>query len=893
MNVIDGYGEYALARHASGTFAAPDLGAFRLAYGVAHACSPQNLVNAGRGDIARDKDDPAGALERATTALQQALAARHETIRAGLSGGLVPIFIPRTLYELIYINEILRQERDVAYLEWPLKPLPRWENLETAGEDHASPAISTRPAAVALAHALNGVIVDRLNAIPETQRRTLPLRRDVIELLLDREIARFTEQLRSTLSAPHKYPCPGVPAGLSLGARLRGAQIGRQLSTVVASMRGAVAIELAYPGRQLLYRASEYDDDVSVAPSVLSYNTGFWATLIYDKDMNTNTPEFLLQMPGRTGRCVAAPYADMLRATFPFHVPLGNALDQLHGIDQQSHAWTKANRSWALSMGIRDSDLVGVTSHWKYMIYVKDDRAALDRMVKGYPRLRWDARVAPDYEPAADARTPVPEAPPLKVRRPESKDALTTTLASKATLGPKPAVVVDPDLEDLNPHDGDDPWSPPAKEGGGPAPAVVGGKSSIEKLWEHYRCTADEAKDVTTDVYRHLLVDLVTALGKGLVLYGSAALWLEGTPRPDDSPKLNIKDLDMAMDYETFVQSNGGGSPTHEGALEILKVKLRAIPAILVITDNEAPGTITMTSAGTVEIMSPDKKIQFSVNWRTKAEQADLVRWCDEFTVIPKRGGRSAKMMISGKKFIQHRLIADDGLINRTLFRPDKTAKIMSYAAMSVALDRAQLPVMMDFMEKLIDSRWLINELKRLHLMRLKLANPSRDKQGSDAEIGVVFSTLVLSLQRLDQQIAEQSPKPRPHNWRSKYGVPAAWLDDVQTALQMDNTEFFKLRPSDRELDALREQTPRALLGKRDRFLGQFRDSVASKYREEAQVGMKIYLLDYIFYNKDMVNRCTWVAPKFKTDMLAALDSMSAYLADKIQNQVNTSPNYN
>jgi len=893
MNVVDGYGEYAFAKHANATFEAPELGAFRLAYGLAHTCSPQNLVHAGRGEIAREKDDPAGALARATTALQGALTTRYETIRAGLSGGLVPIFIPRTLYELVYINEILRQEREAAYPDWALKPLPRWEELESPGADHASPAISLRPATVALAHALNAVIVQRLNAIDDTQRTTLPLTRRAILLVLEAEITRFGDQLRSAVDHPNKYPCPNVPAGLSLGARLRAAQIRSQLATIVASMRAAVAIEFAYPGRQLLYRASEFEDDVGVAPSVLSYNTGFWATLVYDKDMNTNTPEFLLQNPARTGRCVAAPYADMLRAAFPFHVPLGNALDQLHGIDQQSHAWSKANRTWALTQ-VREGDLVDATTHWKYMIYVQDDRSALNRMVKGYPRLRWhpfDARSVPEYEAVAEAWRPVIEAPPLKVRRPESRDALTAVLASQAK--PSPTVVVDPDLEELNPHDGEDPWSPPPKDGGGSAPAVLGGKSSIEKLWEHYECTADEAKDVTTDVYRHLLVDLVTTLGKGLVLYGSAALWLEGTPRPDDSPKLNIKDLDMAMDYETLVQSNDGGAPSHENALEILKVKLRGIPAILVITENHAQGTITMTSAGTVEIMSPDKKIQFSVNWRTKADQGDLVGWCDEVTIAPKSGGKSARMMISGKKFIQHRLIAGDGLINRTLFRPDKTAKIVSYAAMSVALDPKQLPIMMDFMEKLIDSRWLINELKRLHLMKLKLGKPSREKQGSDAEIGVVFGTLVLSLQRLDQQIAEQSTKLRPDNWRNQYGVPKVWLDDVQNELQMSNDEFFKLRPSDKELDALREQTPRSLLGQRERFLGKFRDTLASKFREEAQVGMKIYLLDYVFYNKDMVNRCTWVEQKFKAAMLGALDSMSAYLADKIQKQVDESPNYN
>jgi hypothetical protein len=893
MRVVDGYGEYAFARHVEGAFEAPDLGAYRLAYGLAHASSPQNLVSAGRREIARDKDDRCGALARATETLQNSLTARYETIRAGLSAGLQPIFIPRTLYELLYINEVLRQEREVAFDRWLLKPLACWEELEGGGLDHASPSVSLQPATVALAHALNGVIVERLNALADTQRANLPLQRRAISLVLEGELTRFNDHLRFAGDRPNKYPCPGVPAGLSLGARLHGANIASQLGTILTSLRAAVAIELAYPGRQLLYRASEFEDDIVAAATVLSYHTGFWATLVYDRYLNTSTPEFLLQHPARTGRCVAAPYADMLREAFPFHVPLGNALDQLHGIDQQSHAWSKADRTLALDL-VGEADLAVTKSHWQYMVYAQDDRNALNRMVKGYPRHSWhpfDAAAVPDYEAAAEAWKPLAEAPPLRVRRPESKTALVAVLGSRATLGSASSVVVDPDLEELNPHDGEDTLSPPHAEV--PGLAVVGGKSSIVKLWEYYECAPEEAKNVTTDVYRHLLVDLVAALGKGLVLYGSAALWLEGTPRPDDSPELNIKDLDMAMDFETFVQKNGGGDVTIERALEILKGKLRAVPAILVLTDDEAAGTITMTSAGTVEIMSPDKKIQFSVNWRTKDNQADLESMCDEITVEPKSGNKSARMMISGKKFIQHRLIANDGLINRTLFRPDKTAKIVSYAAMSIALDSKQLPVMMDFMEKLIDSRWLINELKRLHLMKLKLGNPSREKQGSDAEIGVVFNTLVQSLQQLDQQIDQLSRKPRPERWRNKYGVPNVWLDDVRDELQMSNEEFFSLRASDRELDVLRDQTPRSLLGQRPRFLGKFRDDLASKFREEAQVGMKIYLLDYVSYNKDMVNRCTWVAPGFKQAMLAALGSMSTYLADKIQAQVDTSPNYN
>jgi hypothetical protein len=108
----------------------------------------------------------------------------------------------------------------------------------------------------------------------------------------------------------------------------------------------------------------------------------------------------------------------------------------------------------------------------------------------------------------------------------------------------------------------------------------------------------------------------------------------------------------------------------------------------------------------------------------------------------------------------------------------------------------------------------------------------------------------------------------------------------------ISNEELFRIHASEHELDALREQTPRTIR-RQNRVLARFRDELARKYTEEARVGLKIYLLDYIFYNKDLVARCTWADVSFKQKVLGALGTMADYLANAIQTQVDQSVYYN
>lgn len=402
MAIVDGYGDYILVeRDQHGALRAPNWATYDAAYtNTLHVNSPQFFIHQQRQLVAAAVD-PAAEESRAASRLATAIDGRYQVIRRALAPAEV-VFIPRTLYELIYINELMTLEVEQAFGAWGVNPIPRWSQVNAAGPNHADPAISLLAPNRQLCHALNTVVVARLRQLPDTQTRTLPLKRRALDLLVEAEVTRFREHIRFNRVRLGRYPCPaqpglaGVPAGLSLGDRLHGSQMRAHLDTIVGSIRACVGIELAYAGHQLLYRASEFAaDDVSVAPNVLSYNTSLFATLVYDRNFNTSTPEFMVQDNRRTGRCVVIPYADMVLRSFPFYVPLGNTIDQLHGVDQQAHAWTKANLTWACGQlfiappSAAAFAINAAGTHWIDMLYHVDDRAALARMVLHYPRVQW------------------------------------------------------------------------------------------------------------------------------------------------------------------------------------------------------------------------------------------------------------------------------------------------------------------------------------------------------------------------------------------------------------------------------------------------------------------------------------------------------------------------
>lgn len=176
-----------------------------------------------------------------------------------------------------------------------------------------------------------------------------------------------------------------------------------------------------------------------------------------------------------------------------------------------------------------------------------------------------------------------------------------------------------------------------------------------------------------SDLYRRMLIEIGEVFhDEEWVLYGSAALWLEGNPRPDNTPKMEIKDLDMGM---LVAPKTDLVAKAEEVIGKIKNNKNLASLVAVEIVDKRF-----ITQGGTIEFSSGDGKLQFSFNLREAASYAQVSNGAKKLQITV--GKSKGTVNMNGLHFITERLSADDGLISMTLFRSDKTIKILTYICM-------------------------------------------------------------------------------------------------------------------------------------------------------------------------------------------------------------------
>jgi hypothetical protein len=371
-----------------------------------HMSSPLKAVSVYRARIAAGTGSIDAREEQAAQAVQRLCATRARTMQLDLDGRNAQrrgeeyafVFIPRTLYELFYLNKIMEQERDLASLTvWPVKPMAQYEAAIV------DPDVDLDAENIGLSFLMNNLIVSKLQAIlPVNQKPSFPLTDTQIAALGAPELRDFAAHVnnRNARRSGFIYTNPGhVQSTISLGARLSGSETARtRVAALAKAMAKAIQIEIdpATIGNLLLYRGSDYDLDSIVGSGgfPISYNTGFWATLVYDPDFATSTPIFMLE-GHRNGHCLTIPWQALLYRKFPFHVPLTNALKQLHGHDQPSHAWTKSTDSFFTTNYGVDVDTLPATNQLHYMKYYVNDRNALNNEFQTYASVKrifykWD-----------------------------------------------------------------------------------------------------------------------------------------------------------------------------------------------------------------------------------------------------------------------------------------------------------------------------------------------------------------------------------------------------------------------------------------------------------------------------------------------------------------------
>ncbi|PTL80302.1 hypothetical protein [Vitiosangium sp. GDMCC 1.1324] len=373
--VPDGYGEFVVIKsrpgHPLGRLSSAE---YRDIYrNILHPHSPFHIVHQHRLNVTNhvmNEVQAATAVEQAVrnraATVQQQLTNRNATIHP-YSYGLV--FIPKTLYELVFLNELMEQEETLArYDQWALEPMAQYEAA------HVDPVINLDAENIGCSLGMNVLITDKLRALLTVHDRHFPLSGAQLWSLINPELARFKAHIlrAAARQSRFRYLNPAnVASQISLGERLNGSlPLRTKVDILVRSLRAAMRVEMESAGSLLLYRGSDYDVDSLVGSNgfPISYNTSLFATLVYDRNFNTSTPAFMLENQ-RNGHCIPIPYQDMVRARFPFHIPFGNTLKQLHGHDQESHAWTKTTTAYYNNqLGILAANFPA-TSHLHYMQY--------------------------------------------------------------------------------------------------------------------------------------------------------------------------------------------------------------------------------------------------------------------------------------------------------------------------------------------------------------------------------------------------------------------------------------------------------------------------------------------------------------------------------------------
>lgn len=268
-------------------------------------------------------------------------------------------FVPRSLYELFFVNAILDEEQRLPYSDWRIVPPP-------ATEDFAQTAAANKSRAlVELSREMNNYIVGQLTTTYAAQfpkgKLTCPLTDTQLRAVLDGELTKFSTTLNKwsgNNDDTHKFAPVRGSVKVSLGNNLAAAfSDDGAVQGMADIIRRAMDVEMVSAGRFILYRGTEYAEQLWFPVSSqygrgpqqpVSYATGLFPGALYDVSIFTGAFMYqtamksLLEQSVFKGGGYALPldWGALLDPGFPFAVPMGTTAQQL-GIAGHAHAWSK------------------------------------------------------------------------------------------------------------------------------------------------------------------------------------------------------------------------------------------------------------------------------------------------------------------------------------------------------------------------------------------------------------------------------------------------------------------------------------------------------------------------------------------------------------------------
>lgn len=205
--------------------------------------------------------------------------------------------------------------------------------------------------------------------------------------------------------------------------------------------------------------------------------------------------------------------------------------------------------------------------------------------------------------------------------------------------------------------------------------------SDLQQLRESHRTASTESDDDASSMHVYpatiqQIADLCAQAGLEIVLYGAAALWIEGNPRPNT--QVRIKDLDFGV--------RCGNNDVSTLKLILENVVRMSFASAVIDFGNE--GKVYVTQAGTMEFMSDRETIQVSFNLQSDSDFEFTKSRSRPFQIL---SDESAPVSVAGLDYISARLTVPGGLIEERLFRFDKRVATLLYAVMAIADDYNRL----------------------------------------------------------------------------------------------------------------------------------------------------------------------------------------------------------
>ncbi|HLL04096.1 MAG TPA: hypothetical protein VK539_26155 [Myxococcaceae bacterium] len=382
------------------------------------------------------------------------------------------------------------------------------------------------------------------------------------------------------------------------------------------------------------------------------------------------------------------------------------------------------------------------------------------------------------------------------------------------------------------------------------------------------------------DVYPLILKELKEAFARAkrdFILYGSAALWLEGCPRPDNSPTQTIKDLDMGT-LATDVKS------TEQAILELVRGTIAGS-----VVDWGNPNHVFTSNQGTMEFVAADDLVQFSFSlqnpsgWVTLREMAELRR-------LP---GTSTSIMATGLRYISAGLCGDDSMFARTLFRSDKTRKILTYTCLCLGYGTLKSKnIVNELVMRFAEAEW--------KEMKAQLSNISVDRHDkSHTEFFNDTKPLVDKLDaikafRTQPKLSEQQRRVEEELAQALEAIAQARLSR-QRRQELITEKMKGVSPTlePRQLKALQAKAAKEVREESDDSSYELACDllIADAIRiweGEVGTGILVFLLDQLTVVHSIITGCKWISQSHRATLLEGYAQLQWFVLREIDQRLET-----